>query len=375
VRKRYLTAVGLVAAAVTIGSAGAANAAPQTVTTVTTCGTTVTGYAVLAGDLTCTSGNGVTLTGDATLDLGGHTLTGPGNFDWQNLDEVGVVTSTTGRSRIVNGTIERWDRGVSGNFDRAGRSVIDVRGVRLFANVRGIDAIRSVLTVDRSAFDDGERGVSVGFSSFATVTRSTFTQHGEAGVQTEDSPLGVIVNRSTWTAGGSTGIHCAGGFCTVTNNVISGTGGAVRTFDTRLTLVGNDIVGNIHGYEPGSDTGSPEVVRDNRFIDNELGVAVYGGAFGVGAGAQAELRGNLFEGNTFGFHAEREGDYDILLDRNTFTRNGDGVRTSIGSPRLARNSAVDNTGWGIYAPGAVDLGGNTASGNGNAPQCVGVVCS
>ena len=54
--------------------------------------------------------------------------------------------------------------------------------MRFFANIRGIDAIRSILTVDRSHFDDGERGVSVGVSSLATVTRSTFNNHGEAGV-------------------------------------------------------------------------------------------------------------------------------------------------------------------------------------------------
>lgn len=370
-RGRHLAVVGLVAAAVTVATAGAANASPQTVSA---CGTTVTGYAVLAGDLTCTSGNGVTLTGDATLDLGGHTLTGPGNFDTQNLDEIGVVTSTTGRSRIVNGTIERWDRGISGNLDRAGRPVVDVRRVRLFANVRGIDAIRSILTVDRTDFDDGERGVNVGFSSFATVTRATFRQHGEAGVYTDDSPIGVIVSGSTWTAGGNTGIHCAGGTCTVVNNVISGTGIAVRTFETRLALVGNDIVDNQGGYVPGTNTGSPENVRDNRFRNNGTAVRVLGGAFGIGAGATADVRGNLFEGNSIGFGAVEEGDYDILLDRNTFTHNGDGVRASVGSPRLARNSAVDNTGWGIYAPNAVDLGGNTASGNGNQPQCVGVVC-
>jgi hypothetical protein len=371
VRGRHLAVAGLVAAAVTVATAGAANAAPQTVTA---CGTTVTGYAILASDLTCTSGNGVTLTGDATLDLGGHTLTGPGPTDFEDLSEIGVVTSTTGRSTIINGTIERWGRGISGNFDRAGRPVVDVRGVRFFANIRGIDAIRSILVVDRSDFDDGERGVSVGFSSFATVTRATFTQHGDAGVYTDESPLGVIVSRSTWNAGGNTGIRCGGGTCTVLNNVISGAGGAVRTFDTRLVLVGNDIVGNHNGYEPGSDTGSPEIVRGNRFLDNDVAVRVFGGAFGVGAGAESELRRNLFEGNGIGFWAEDEGDYDILLDRNTFTRNGDGVRASVGSPRLAGNSAVDNTGWGIYAPGAVDLGGNTASGNGNEPQCVGVVC-
>lgn len=64
----------VLAARRTMATAGAANPTPQAVTT---CGSTVTGYAILTSDLTCASGNGVTLTGDATLDLGGYTLTGP----------------------------------------------------------------------------------------------------------------------------------------------------------------------------------------------------------------------------------------------------------------------------------------------------------
>jgi len=202
--------------------------------------------------------------------------------------------------------------------------------VRFFANIRGIDAIRSILTVDRSDFDDGERGVSVGVSSFATVTRSTFNNHGEAGVYTDGS-LGVIVGRSTFDGGSSTGIRC-GDACTITDNVIRRNGNGVSTFDARLVLIGNDIVENIVGYEPGSRTGSPEDVRGNRFLDNQAAVRALGGAFGFGGGAKSELRRNLFDGNGVGFWAAAEGDYSILLDRNTFTNGRDGVFAPVGSP-------------------------------------------
>jgi hypothetical protein len=48
-----------------------------------------------------------------------------------------------------------------------------------------------------------------------------------------------------------------------------------------------------------------------------------------------------------------------------------------GLPRRApgRQLRRQNARWGIHAPGAIDLGGNTARGNGNEPQCVGVVCT
>ena len=42
---------------------------------------------------------------------------------------------------------------------------------------------------------------------------------------------------------------------------------------------------------------------------------------------------------------------------------------------LGGNHADRNSRWGINAPGATDLGGNTATGNGNEPQCVGVTCA
>ena len=357
-RGRHLAAAGLVAAAVTVATAGAASAAPPTVT----CGSTVTGYARLTSDLTCASGDGVTLTGDATLDLRGHTLTGPNDGTG-----IGVVTSTTGRSKIVNGRIERWGRGIGGNLELQGRPVVDVRDVTFFSDITAIDAYVSTVTVDRSTFDDGERGVNVVFSSSATVTRSTFQALGEAGVYTDES-LGATVSRSTFT-GSSTGIRC-GDACTVTHNVIKTNGEGVSTFGARLTATGNDFVSNDVGYAPGRNTGGREDVRGNRFLDNGAGVRI----FGEGAGFQ--LHRNLFDGNGIGFLAqETEGDYSALLDRNTFKNNGDGVLATVGSPSLRRNSAVDNTRWGIYAPGAVDLGGNTASGNGNEPQCVGVVCS
>jgi len=43
--------------------------------------------------------------------------------------------------------------------------------------------------------------------------------------------------------------------------------------------------------------------------------------------------------------------------------------------RLRGNAATDNGDLGIEAvPGTIDLGGNTASGNGNPLQCLNVVC-
>ena len=62
------------------------------------------------------------------------------------------------------------------------------------------------------------------------------------------------------------------------------------------------------------------------------------------------------------------------MDTNSFTHNGSGIFIEDGGISLQNNIAKNNTEWGIYAPHSIELGGNRASGNGNSPQCVGVVC-
>jgi parallel beta-helix repeat protein len=63
------------------------------------------------------------------------------------------------------------------------------------------------------------------------------------------------------------------------------------------------------------------------------------------------------------------------LEKNNVSTSGlNGIHVEAPSTTITKNTAVRNTNLGIYAPGAVDGGGNKASGNGNPAQCVGVVC-
>ena len=60
---------------------------------------------------------------------------------------------------------------------------------------------------------------------------------------------------------------------------------------------------------------------------------------------------------------------------NVLTKNmGTGIQTDLPGLAVGGNTATKNGGYGIYAPGAVDLGGNIAFGN-TLGQCVGVVCA
>ena len=52
----------------------------------------------------------------------------------------------------------------------------------------------------------------------------------------------------------------------------------------------------------------------------------------------------------------------------------DGLEADLAGVEVGNNTAKKNGGYGIYAPGAVDLGGNIASGNALG-DCVGVSCT
>lgn len=110
-------------------------------------------------------------------------------------------------------------------------------------------------------------------------------------------------------------------------------------------------------------------VIDNAFVGNGTALSL---------GSMTTIRGNEFTRNGVGVTSLTGSDEadveveDIVLDGNTFTRNGDGavVDTLV---HASDNTAVRNTGYGLYLPQAVDGGGNVAYRNG--VDCVGVVCA
>lgn len=174
----------------------------------------------------------------------------------------------------------------------------------------------------------------------------------------------------------------------------------------------NRINGEVLVFEYG---GVEVVDNDIRPVADQDGVAVHyssgvqvrnnrvkGGADGIMFQfSSGEIRGNTVQGSTVGVHvsysgatvrdnkvigARREG---ILLETDSpFARGelrgnrvvsagGDGVRVEATHPAgitVSRNHARGGRGHGINAPGVTDGGGNRATGNRTAPQCIGVVC-
>ena len=65
---------------------------------------------------------------------------------------------------------------------------------------------------------------------------------------------------------------------------------------------------------------------------------------------------------------------DATVSGNKGFSKGDGILVPYSFTSMSDNLRVENVHHGINAPGATDLGGNDAFGNGINPKCVGVTC-
>ena len=97
-------------------SAGAPSASASVAPSTAGCGQTITKDFVLGQDLTC-GGDALIVGADGiTVDLGGHSITGPGkgqrNWPNPNLDSVGVKLQGRSRVTVRNGTISAFSTGI-----------------------------------------------------------------------------------------------------------------------------------------------------------------------------------------------------------------------------------------------------------------------
>lgn len=332
------------------------------------CGDAVQGRVVLTRDLTCPTGDGLVLTGDTELDLGGHRLTGGGRGQATAL-RVGV--DATVESVVVrDGTLSAWGRGVQG----AVLTSVDLDAVHLEGVELGLDADPRPLrvTVGSSTFTD--MGMALfSWGGTVTVADSRFTRtvgaiHASTFHAAETPPTTTLTR--TVVEGTDTGLWCFGGRLVVVGSTLQDNGVAVLGDDEcDLDVSGSTFARNGTGIdtEMWSCACQPSLaggrIVDSTFSDNDIGVELDTGPW---------LRGNRFTGNGAAIRSTVPRS-TLRLERNVLTGNGDAIVVE-GTVEVLRNRVVGNSGYGIYAPLATDLGGNVAHRNGVEPQCTGVVC-
>lgn len=368
-----MTVPSAVATALLVGSlvvaAPAAAATPaSTAPPALACGDRVEGTVVLDRDLVCTGSPGLLLTRGSTLDLGGHTLRGPGTGEAVLVDWAGTEPGT-GPVAVVNGTVRDWGTGLE-----IREAEVAVRGMTFDHITNGaVSSFNSDVTVDRTTVRRSGGGVSGFFYGSVDVSRSRFVDN-RSGVSGSHYVPVTVVGSTFERSGGA--VSCGESYAQVRRSRFVGNTTAVDLDWCGGSQVHeNDMVGNGTAVRtsspfPHTDTESEgDQIFRNRFHRNDVALDLT---------LNAHLQDNLFTHNGTAFRALTQGDLApvgrIAMERNVFHRNGDAV--DVDTPvRMQHTVATHNSGWGIHAPQAVDLGGNVAWGNGREPQCTGVVCA
>lgn len=347
------------------------------------CGDTITTSTRLTSDLACpgTEAPALRVVGTGVvLDLGGHTVrrTGPAT----GLSEGIVVLAD---STVRNGTIRGFDLGYVldadaehfpghvrlsqltfiGNtaavYNRSGSATFTITDSHFLGNGLGLgseqDASDGTFEVRTALFLGNRLALSANLHD-VDVRRSTFS-FNELVVW---CPYGSISFTSSWivqnAAVGRLPIGEFGyGFCSrvsfkdtviTRNDSLAPTAQPVwEPFDFELR--GSWIADNDSGLEVRTRTAD---VQSNTWVGNGGGLVLADLPEYVPPPLSGTIRGNRFLYNQ-----------------------GDGLRVRVPSDlAVSSNVAIGNTGWGIYAPGVTDGGGNIARGN-RAGNCTGVVCS
>ncbi len=360
-----LRALAVVALAVTgVVVAPAAEAMPLA------CGTALTTDTTLTADLRCPGANpALDLAVGVTLDLGGHAIVGDGTG-------TAVLAAAEGAT-VRNGTIRGWDVAVTNRWAdpdaETTAPTLVVEDVRLAGNRVGLQTHGESFgwgwapaEVRRTTFSGNGTGIDLTWFGRATVEDSTFKDNG-TGIASDASTVevrGTAFRRNTQALSG-----VETGYTVESSTLVRNTNGIQVGGTSSLTLLDSTI----------STSGTAVdallaylVIQRSTLTGNTTGVlAEPAGGF---------VQATTFRGNGTAFRATAAPyAWDLVLQDDVVVQNGDGIVVQPTDEdwtpmKLGGNRVEHNTGWGIYAPGVTDLGGNTARGNGNEPPCTGVVC-
>lgn len=363
--------------AVTAGI-GAGMLAPVAAHASVECGQTITVSMTLDHNLVCPNSGGITINAsNVTLDLGGHTITGPPPAGG-TLDGVRVVSNRTGVT-VRNGAIRGFDEGVGVNF---GANQTTLSGLLLDGNGVGIR-------------------ISTGTASNVVTGNTVVNTTQFSGLQMGGN--GHVVEDNTFSMGNGAGVFLSGNVNIVRGNRFNDMGQnaiSVGAFPNNPgpfvnnQLIGNQVTGSSRG--PGNATsislnnGSGTRIEGNSihgrrktpgiFVLNSAATVVAGnvltnhastGVLVRGTSNGTQVFGNQSAQNSFSGISIENGPTNTLVADNMVSSNGsNGIDVRSPSTTVARNTAVANGNLGIFAvAGVTDGGGNKAFANGNPAQC------
>lgn len=370
------------------------------------CGAVVTTDTTLTTDLLGCAGDGLVIGADGiTLDLNGHLVSGDAVED---PSEVGIRVSGHHSVHVTNGAVQGFWRGVVFDSSPSGvatsitvrqmtrRGIVFVNGsdgAQVVGNVSADNQASGIAIVtsdgarvsnNQSLRNIGGAGVRLEGATNATVSHNVLNDN-TFGVQMEDAvgnrvvdntisraefagvvmdfSDGNLVDRNHIHRSGS-GVLLGGDYNVITANQIlhsvTPDGIGIQLGGKRNLIARNTVIDSVrYGIEV-DDFGDHSPVVGNVLRDNVVNGA--GEGIAVGPEAGGVVLNTLVEGN----RVTGAVDDGIQLV---------GPSTGLDTSTVTRNVAVHNGDLGIEAvPGTIDGGGNHAAGNGNALQCLNIVC-
>jgi parallel beta-helix repeat protein len=343
------------------------------------CGETITADTTLDRDLLDCPNNGIVIgADDITLDLNGHRIEGDGEaFKPCREDEfcdIGVLNDGHGGVTLRRGSVREFGVGVFVGRARDSR----VLGISSSRNVLfGFVVAESARSVVRNSSGNNNippegDGMGLFGSHDVRILDSSFRHNPGPGIHVEDSTDNLIKG-----------------------NLLSGNGPAIlmqadrnRVRGNRLDRGGGIVVG----------PGNRNVIARNRVSRALDSIAIEGGRGNLVArnvvvrarktgirlgltrppfgGDHNDVRRNVVrQSGDDGFLIAKKDDHSRLKRNIAVAAGDDGFDVESRSTKLTGNRAVRNADLGIEAVrGVIDGGGNRASRNGDARQCVNVKC-
>ncbi|MCA1674035.1 MAG: right-handed parallel beta-helix repeat-containing protein [Actinobacteria bacterium] len=379
------------------------------------CGSTITQDTTLTGDMTC-PGDGLFVGApNITLDLNGHTITGPGPnvrpSPNQIYSGVNILFGRTGVT-VTNGTIRAFTIGATTQVNANGNEFSFLRLVNngqgmltQFNPSTGAASNNNVIHDNTIEASTGANGPAVWLQGDGhTFHTNTVRNNQNSGLTVTGD--GNTVSGNDITANTFLGVELRGGSAStadrnsIVNNRIwanEATGIAVNGDENRVS--GNTLAGNRgNGINVGgpsaprrwvnnriqsnslSGTGRPDqqfpsiglfAAQSTHVVGNRIvGTGRGAGIFASGNSGGSVIATNQLTGNTDGINVSPGATSTTLQGNQSAQNTDDGIDVDSPSTTLVGNLGAYNGDLGIEAvPGVVDGGGNRAFGNGNQAQC------
>jgi len=362
------------------GTSGTATATKSTTVTISPspnarCGETITASLVLNTDLSCTDGGLIIGADNVTLDLGSHTVTGPGATI---TGSVGVSTQHNNVT-IRDGTITRFSQGISLKSGPGIEPAVSISSVNLTTDGTAIEATGAKAALSGVKIAGSAAGIT------AAEFNLTMSDSSVNGGTISCGSCGYLFTRDSFT---NASISCALTSITISDSVLSQS--PVNTHKCGGTISGSTL-------ENASSAAvtlffGPVDISNNKFLNDGIGIKVDPVGPSGGAGP---ITGNLFQnGGVAGVLIDGDSTVAVNISGNTFTGDGHssgGTHDHDGNPvmdglhidlqvnpsnnvTVTGNHTSNDAAFGIWAkPGtAIDGGGNTSLGDPRG--CSGVTC-